>query len=575
VKHSLLLVLVLLACRHGPSSPAGAGRGAPGGGPRPLPQDPAQGAAELSEEAHALLRAEGERLWKRWTTGAGPLPASARAEQPRLAQRDSVELVSAAAAKASGQDAAALRLLSQQLATLALSREAGAEIEALERARAQLAFAAPGDVRPERGERDLDRLLSEESSAQKRAVIALAEAKAAQPLGPLVLARDAAVEKAIAALHLGSWAVLQESAHGVAPATLAALAERTLAATEAAAAKAVAETSVRNLGTTADRLRRADLARLVRSVLADPQFPPGRAWPSARDVFTQAGAEPPPTLKVNAEPSPSKGARPLALLVDPPADVRLSLRPTGGFEEQRATFHEGARALGGALTRAPRWELAQLGDGSAAEGVALLFEELTGDPGWLREATQLRGEPLDDLVHTQAARRLLGVRRAAALVIFEVKRREGPQSVEAQAALYRGLLQRATFAVLSDEDAGRWALEAETWLRAAASLQGALLAAQLERLLRGQDPTAVARPAWWKAAGTGALLRKLWEGGRSLTAAEAARALGLQELDPAALAAVAEERMSYSAPEAPPTAPKPDYKYMQGDKKKRRKARKK
>ena len=51
----------------------------------------------------------------------------------------------------------------------------------------------------------------------------------------------------------------------------------------------------------------------------------------------------------------------------------------------------------------------------------------------------------------------------------------------------------------------------------------------------------------------------------------AANAAGLQRLDPAALAAAADERLRYSAPDAPPPAPKPDYKYMQGDKKKRRK----
>ncbi|MGZ6144237.1 MAG: hypothetical protein ACXWLM_12930, partial [Myxococcales bacterium] len=254
----------------------------------------------------------------------------------------------------------------------------------------------------------------------------------------------------------------------------------------------------------------------------------------------------------------SKGARPLALLVAPPRGVRLSLRPAGGFDEQRATLHEGARALGGTLTEAARWELAQLGDGSAAEGVAQLFEELAGDPEWLRETTRLRGEPLDDLVHTQAARRLLAARRAAALVLFEIRRRDGPQTAEAQASLYRGLLQRATFAVLSDDDAARWALEADAWMRSATPLLGAVLEAQLESA------------GWWKDARTAEKLRTVWAGGRSLTALEAARALGLTALDPAALAAAAAAQLSYKAPEAPPPAPKPDYKYMQGDKKRRR-----
>ncbi|MGZ6124722.1 MAG: hypothetical protein ACXWLR_07165, partial [Myxococcales bacterium] len=429
----------------------------------------------------------------------------------------------------------------------------------LERARAQLSFAVPGQSRDTLGERDLDRLLREEPSAQKRAAIALSEAKAAQPLAALALARDGAIDKAIEALGLGSWAAVEERAHGMPPSELERLAEATLAATEQVGARAVAAAAVRNLGIPGDRVRRGDLPRIARAAFADPQFTPGKAWPSARDALGQAGVAPPAALRVDAEPSPSKGARPLALLVDPPEDVRLSLRPAGGFDEQRATLHEGARATAGALTSVSRWELAQLGDGSGAEAVALLFEALAGTPEWLRGATQLRGEPLDDLVHTEATRRLLSARRAAAMALFEIHRREGSRSAEAQAALYRGLVQRALFCVLTDEDAGRWALESDGFLRTAPSLLSAILAAQLEQAFG---------PAWWKTPRPA--LQQVLSGGRSLTALEAARAAGLQRLDPSALASIADERLRYSAPDAPPPAPKPDYKYMQGDKKKRR-----
>src|SRR5437870_11881045 len=493
--------MLALGCGHASRAPAG--RRPPSNSPssRASGSDASATAAQLSEETRALLRAEGELLWTRWTTGSGPLPASALAEHPRLLQPESIDTVSAAAARSSGSDAVALGLLSQQLATLAVSREAGAEIDALERARSQLAFPAPGETRATLGERDLDRLLRDEPKAQKRAALAQAEAKVAQTLAPLAIARDAAVDKAIAALGLQSWAAVQERAYGIPLADLARLAESTLDATERVGARAVSTASVRNLGITADRLRRADLPRLARTALADPQFTPGNAWANARDVLSKIGDPPPSALRLDTEPSPSKGARPLALLVDPPSDVRLSLRPTGGFEEQRATLHEGARAVGATLIDVPRWELAQLGDGCAAEAVALLFESLAGHPEWLRATTQLRGEPLDDLVHTEATRRLLVARRAAALLLFEIRRREGSRSPEAQGALYRGLLQRAMFCVLSDDDAGRWALEADSFTLTAAPMLGAILAAQLEQKLG---------PQWWNSPQP--MLKQLWAG---------------------------------------------------------------
>jgi hypothetical protein len=588
-----LLCACALACGHAPAKPAppaAPSSNGPRPRPRPVlpppPDDPRDFAAELSEETRALLRAEGDLLWTRWTTGSGPLPSGALADHPRLFQREAVSAVASAAALArKPADELALRFLHGELATLQIARAAAAETDALERARAALSFAAPGDARAERGERDLDRLLTDEPSAQKRAAIAQAEAKAALSLAPLALARDKAVADAMARLGLTGWGDLIADMHGATPAELADLAERTLSATDAATQKAVAGTAQRNLGVTVDRLRRADLPRLLRSAAADPHFPPGKGWASAQATLAAVGAEL-GKVRIDAEPSSSKAARPLALLVDPPRDVRLSVRPTGGLEEQRAVLHEAARAAGGTATDVPRWELAQLGPGSAAEGAAQLFEELAGDPAWLREQIALRGEPLDDLVHTQATRRLLAARRAAAMVLFEVRRREGPGTAEANASLYRQLLQRATFAAFSDDDAGRWALEADGWLRAATQLQGALLAAQLQQALE-KTPASGAPAAgasdggkpppgthWWRESGTDAVLRKIWAQGRSGTAIDAARALGATALDPAALAAVAERQLAYNAPEAPPPTQRPDYKYMQGDKKRRKRHKK-
>lgn len=571
MRRVLFLVVLSFACGHAGPKPVGQTGLAQTGNAskKPLPSDPIIAARELSAEAHAFLRAEGDLLWKRWTTGAGVMPATALLDHPRLVQRESLDQVAQAwQASRRPADVPALLLLHAELGTLALAHEMAAQTEALDRARAGLKFALPGENRPLHGERELDKLLSEEPAASKRAAIALAEAKAAQPLAQLLLERDLAQEKALAALGLGSWAEFASELHGLAPAALADLAERTLAATEAVAARAVAVSAQQNLGITAERLRRADLPRLVRPSASDAQFPAGKTWPRVQATLAALGISQ-GKLLVDAEPSPAKGARPLALWVDPPGDVRLSLRPAGGFEEQRAVLHEGARAVGGTLTETPRWEFAQLGDGGAAEGMAQLFEELAGDPAWLREATDLRGEPLDDLVHAQATRRLLGARRAAALVLFEIKRRQGPGTKEANAALYRGLIQRATLAVLTDEDAGRWALEADEFLRAATVLEGALLAAQLEQTLNTAAPA-----PWWHAPASAVLLRQIWAQGRSATATSAALLAGAPALDPAALAAAAEAQLAYAAPEAPPPTQRPDYKFMQGDHRRRQKKRK-
>ena len=597
-----LLALALASCSHAPRS--GSAKAAQASPKSPVQIDPDERNAKwaarvLSDEAHGVLRAEGELFWTRYTTGAGALPATAADDHGQLFSASSLALLAQARDRAQGSDLRALQVLHAWVAPLAVARAAAAPVDALDRARAALSYAVPEDPSGAHGERDLDRLLTDEPSAAKRAAIAEAEANAARALVPLAAARTAAEAKAIETLRMPAWPALIGELFGVTPAQLAQLAEATLTATEEVAARAVALAAQENLGLTGDRVRRADLPRMLRTRAADTAFPVGRGWEAARTTLAGLDADPGPLpggpapaadrrrIRIDADPTPAKGVRPLALLVDPPADVRLSLRPAGGFEEQRALLHEGARASGGMLTQVPRWELAQLGEGSAAEGVAQLFEQLTGDPLWLRETTQLRGEPLDELVHTSAARRLLATRRAAALVLFEVRRREGAQTPEAAAALYRGLLQRATRARFSDADAGRWPLETDTWLRAAVTLRAALLAAQLETRLGAQPAkalsetpaaspqTAGAAPApGWRSPAAKTTLRAIWQGGRSLRAEEAAQLAGAT-LDPAVLAKQVDAALAYAAPDPRPAAQRPDYKYMQGDPKKGHRRRRK
>ena len=582
------LALAALSCGHarskGENAQQAVGAGNPAG---PAAIDPREAARALSADAHDVLRAEGDLLWKRYTTGSGALPSSAADAHPQLFSARSLQVLAEAQLGAAAEEARALQLLRSWMGPLSVTRAAATAVTALDRGRASLVFAEPAGK--EHGERDLDRLLTDEPSATRRAAIAEAEARAATALAPLAFARDAAEAQAMEQLGLPGFADLIEELYGSSPKQLGALAEQTLAATEKVAARAVAMAAQQNLGSTADRVRRADLPRMLRTASADADFPAGHGWEATQATLRTLGADPSAAdegILIDAQLSAAKGARPLALLVDPPRDVRLALQKAAGVGEQRALLHEAARATGGALTRTPRWELAQLGDGSAAEGVAQLFQELAGDPLWLRAATALRGQPLDELVHAAATRRLLTARRAAALVLFEVRRREGPQTPEAAAALYRGLLQRATLALFSDADAGRWPLETDSWLRAAVTLRSAIFAAVLEQhlaALAAQTPNApapptgasptIAEPAWLRSGAAAAELRQIWQGGRSLRAEDAAQVFGAT-LDPAALATQVDLALSYVAPDPRPAMQRPDYKYMQGDRRRRVRHRK-
>src|SRR5438132_10406338 len=117
--------MLALACSHASRAPAGRRPSSNGPSPRTSSSDVSATAAQLSEETHALLRAEGDLLWTRWTTGSGPLPSGALADHPRLFQRGAAAAVdSAAGSVRKAPDQIALRLLHGTLAALQISREA-------------------------------------------------------------------------------------------------------------------------------------------------------------------------------------------------------------------------------------------------------------------------------------------------------------------------------------------------------------------------------------------------------------------------------------------------------------------
>ena len=253
---ALAAAALALACGHAQVVP-------PAPPPKPAPPpppDPRVQAEAITAGLRALLRAESEAAWQRWTGGAGPLPAGAAEGREALAARASLQSLQQAAAASPDPDARrALLLVWATLLPRAVAQAAGEAPLQLERARAQLVFAAPAEAksehggkgeggdakaeqsegRTEHGERDLDRLLIDEPSDQRRHQLAEAEAVAAGALQPLALARDAAEEQAREALGLPPWPARVEALHGRPPAELAALAEQTLAATDALADRAV------------------------------------------------------------------------------------------------------------------------------------------------------------------------------------------------------------------------------------------------------------------------------------------------------------------------------------------------
>jgi hypothetical protein len=211
-------------------------------------------------------------------------------------------------------------------------------------------------------------------------------------------------------------------------------------------------------------------------------------------------------LTVDQAPRPGKIPRPLAVPIEVPGQVRLSLAPLAGLDAVGALLHEVGVGLSLAQVAptAPfedRW----LPPAWQTRAWGLLFEEIATDPVWL-QARGLSPEAAGREARLAAGRRIHATRAAAATVVMEIGRARDPSGA---AARWAELGPRALGHPLDRGETPPWRLEPDPLLRAADTLRAHLLARQLsERLssLTGDRP-------WWRSPAAGDWLRGAWAGG--------------------------------------------------------------
>lgn len=518
MKRALLLPLLLAACAHSPSAPS-----APAVAPEPAASSPALDAARAGAEA--VLRAQAEGYWRAIAEGEPVEPAGAWRGHEAILSDASLAEVRRAAAR--GGSAAHLRtwLLGERLA-----RDAAEPIAGLARARAEATFERAGHPVP-LGEASL--LLAAEPDPGRRRAIAAAAAEAERALLPAAAAREARLREAIRGLGYPSTAALAAELRGEPVAALRAQAEAVLARTDATWGALLSDLAAR-AGMPVAEVRVPDLPRLLQSAAPLGGFPAAGQLGAAREVLAGLGLElaAQPNVRVDASARPGKLPLTVALPVDPPRDVRVSIAPVAGIEALRGVLHELGAAEYYAHVAAPGVEARRLGPAAAPRAWGLLLEAVAGTPEWLSG----RGLP-EPIVRAEAtaaaARRLLRAREAAARLLDAAARAEG-----APAARELALASRAFGVPAEEADVLAWRVEPDTLLRSAETLRAELLAAQAESSLVRR----AGAPAWWTSREAGAWLRAEWAKGGRRTVAELSAATGHPALDAGALDAIVRAR---------------------------------
>jgi len=488
--------------------------------------------AEIRTEAEALLRGQAELFWQAWTTGA---PVNVEALYAAHGGVFDVELLwSLHRVRNAERDAEAKRTLTfleNWLAGELLARATAEQSTQLATLEASATFTVDGEPHDWR---ELEPMLAGESDPERRAAIQQAALPVLRQLGEVLAARRGRLEQAAkdggyrSALHAAA------ALRGSEPAAIDRLAADVLDATDPLYAHAFGSMTRTQLGLELAEMQRADVPRLFAGPGFLARFPEAGAQAALAATLQELGLSADAIRMETKAPS----GRPLAFAVAPPADVRLALPATA--RDWAPVFREAGAALHAAHAEAGPFEHTMLGNEATAEAFAVLFENLTTDPAWLREHTGKTAAEASAHAAGAGVKRLYLARRHAGRLAFQVAWAEGKEKPR---TLYRRSMERAYGFRLGATDTAWYAVDQDEWLYGADTLRAWILAAMLE-----EHFVAKYGEAWWQSAEAGKELAALWSRGNRDTPEEVARRIGAKRLDPKALARQLQGRLGAILP---------------------------
>ena len=178
--------------------------------------------------------------------------------------------------------------------------------------------------------------------------------------------------------------------------------------------------------------------------------------------------------------------------VETPHDTRVLFRPGDGWFTLRARVRAFGAALHGAYARSRRHFLEQDSE-VMREATGRIFESILDDPTWLRHHTGAGDASIQQHLHLSRRRRILELRRDAALTAFE-NLAYAPSELEPQ-RLYADVMEHMVQETRRPEAV--WASHPDLVFRPfahGAAMVGAMVSAQSRRAMSSIDPS---RRAQW------------------------------------------------------------------------------
>jgi hypothetical protein len=285
----------------------------------------------------------------------------------------------------------------------------------------------------------------------------------------------------------------------------------------------------------AEKLRRCDLARLLKNVRYDKYFPREQMMPRMKRFLGGMGLSL-DKIKIDDADRPKKNPRAACYPIVAPTDVRITLKPTGGQDDYAAFWHEMGHAQHFANTTTTYWEFQQLGDNVTTENYAFLFDGMMENPIFAERILEMTKKDRPWHVRYAAFIKLYMVRRYCGKMLFELELHRGAPDPQ---KIYRDILGGAYGIKLDQNDGVRYLTDIDDFFYSADYLRAWMLEAMLDARLSqkfGAD--------WFAKREAGDFLRQMWQSGNYYGGDELARTLGYPAIGPTRLIERIKKRVS-------------------------------
>lgn len=346
--------------------------------------------ASLSEEYRALQRIQAVLGWYTSTQGEEALGALTYLGHEHLFSPGALATVDAARAKPglSADEALGLRFLRRALAAEQVNLKLAHFDDEFDAAEGAATATVPFEMSPI-PYRNLPLKIAAEADPARRAQLYAASTHIVdEKLNPILVRKEAAAQEAARAAGYADYVAMSEELRAVKLQELLAQGASYVRATNPFFKSAVDRVAREELGIGLEQIRLSDFGRLWKSPKLgglfekDIQIPALQAFLGSigLDLKTAAGGE----VKVDDSLNPLKRPRAFVNPVDPPRDVRLSVKPQGGLDDTWTLFHEAGHAVHFASTTVEPWENKLLGHGAPSEAFGEFFRHAFSDPRFLR-----------------------------------------------------------------------------------------------------------------------------------------------------------------------------------------------